>query len=94
LTLNVVSGKVGGPGWEAWGRDAVHDTIRHLLTVLADHHAQGVLVDCYGFETDPAAEGWGDLEAAVAAWAAAGYPGTGREEEWEDGDTPPEGFEP
>lgn len=75
----------------------MHVTIRHLLTILADHHAQGALVDCYGFETDPTAEGWGDLEAAVAAWAEAGYPGTGQEEEWDEGEgggSGPEGFEP
>lgn len=55
----------------------MHDTTRRLLTVLRELQIDGLLQEVYAFATRDDVEGQDDsppLEAAVYAWAAAGYP--------------------
>lgn len=55
----------------------MHDTTRRLLTVLRELQIDGLLQEVYAFAAPDNVEATDDpppLEAAVYAWASAGYP--------------------
>lgn len=51
------------------------DTAEKLLSTIRDLHKDGVLESAYGFDKRRKGQPTAPLEAAVYAWAAAGYPG-------------------